>query len=115
MEIKDHRFLITGGAGLMGSHITDRLLAKGASEIILLDNFVRGSMHNIESALKDRRVRLVKGDIQVHRALLQSPVPEFEARESLASGVCPAVVPSAVGGMRLQLMASTIDARAQSI
>ena len=64
MEIKNHRFLITGGAGLMGSHITDRLLAQGASEIILLDNFVRGSMHNIESALKDRRVRLVKGDIR---------------------------------------------------
>ena len=48
----------------MGSHITDRLLAKGASEIILLDNFVRGSMHNIEDALKDKRVRLVKGDIR---------------------------------------------------
>jgi UDP-glucose 4-epimerase len=48
----------------MGSHITDRLLAKGASEIILLDNFVRGSVHNIESALKDGRVRLVKGDIR---------------------------------------------------
>jgi UDP-glucose 4-epimerase len=64
MQIKDNRFLITGGAGLMGSHITDRLLAKGASEIILLDNFVRGSMHNIEAALKDRRVRLVKGDIR---------------------------------------------------
>ncbi|MDF0673228.1 MAG: NAD-dependent epimerase/dehydratase family protein [Nitrospira sp.] len=64
MQIKGNRFLITGGAGLMGSHITDRLLAKGASEIILLDNFVRGSIHNIESALKDRRVRLVKGDIR---------------------------------------------------
>jgi UDP-glucose 4-epimerase len=56
--------LLTGGAGLMGSHITDRLLAKGAAEIILLDNFVRGSMHNIEDALKDKRVRLVKGDIR---------------------------------------------------
>ncbi len=64
MQIKGNRFLITGGAGLMGSHITDRLLAKGASEIILLDNFVRGSVHNIESALKDGRVRLVKGDIR---------------------------------------------------
>jgi UDP-glucose 4-epimerase len=64
MRIKGNRFLITGGAGLMGSHITDRLLAKGASEIILLDNFVRGSVHNIESALKDGRVRLVKGDIR---------------------------------------------------
>jgi len=64
MKIEGKKFLITGGAGLMGSHITDRLLAKGASEIILLDNFVRGSMHNIEDALKDKRVRLVKGDIR---------------------------------------------------
>ena len=64
MKIEGKRFLITGGAGLMGSHIADRLLAKGASEIILLDNFVRGSMHNIEDALKDTRVRLVKGDIR---------------------------------------------------
>jgi UDP-glucose 4-epimerase len=64
MKIEGNRFLITGGAGLMGSHITDRLLAKGASEIILLDNFVRGSMHNIEDALKDAKVKLVKGDIR---------------------------------------------------
>jgi UDP-glucose 4-epimerase len=64
MDIKGNRFLITGGAGLMGSHITERLLAKGASEIILLDNFVRGSMHNIEDALTDGRVKLVKGDIR---------------------------------------------------
>jgi UDP-glucose 4-epimerase len=64
MKIGGNRFLITGGAGLMGSHITEQLLAKGASEIILLDNFVRGSMHNIEDALKDKRVRLVKGDIR---------------------------------------------------
>ena len=64
MEIGGKRFLITGGAGLMGSHITEQLLAKGASEIILLDNFVRGSMHNIEEALKDKRVKLVRGDIR---------------------------------------------------
>jgi UDP-glucose 4-epimerase len=64
MKIEGKKFLITGGAGLMGSHITDRLLAKGAAEIILLDNFIRGSMHNIEDALKNKRVRLVKGDIR---------------------------------------------------
>ena len=64
MKIEGNKFLITGGAGLMGSHITDRLLAKGAAEIILLDNFVRGSMHNIEEALRDERVRLVTGDIR---------------------------------------------------
>ena len=64
MKIKGNRFLITGGAGLMGSHIADSLLAGEASEIILFDNFVRGSMHNIESVLKDSRVHLVKGDIR---------------------------------------------------
>jgi len=64
MKMSGSKFLITGGAGLMGSHITDRLLEKGASEIILLDNFVRGSMHNLNDALKDPRVRLVKGDIR---------------------------------------------------
>jgi len=64
MKIHGNRFLVTGGAGLMGSHIADRLLAGGAREIILLDNFVRGSMHNIEGILADPRVRLVRGDIR---------------------------------------------------
>ena len=64
MRIEGNKFLITGGAGLMGSHIVERLLAKGASKVILLDNFVRGSMHNIETAMKDERVSLVKGDIR---------------------------------------------------
>lgn len=64
MNIRGNSFLITGGAGLMGSHITDRLLAGGAARIVLLDNFVRGSMHNIESQLHDPRVQLVKGDIR---------------------------------------------------
>lgn len=64
MKIQGNKFLVTGGAGLMGSHIADRLLAGGASKIILLDNFVRGSMHNIYEQLNDTRVQLVKGDIR---------------------------------------------------
>ncbi len=64
MKIKGNKFLVTGGAGLMGSHIADRLVAGGATEIILLDNFVRGSLHNLEKTLQDPRVRLVKGDIR---------------------------------------------------
>lgn len=64
MKIEGNRFLVTGGAGLMGSHITDRLLAGGAAGVVLVDNFVRGSMRNIEEPLKDPRVRLVRGDIR---------------------------------------------------
>lgn len=64
MKIQGNKFLITGGAGLMGSHIADRLVAGGAAKIVLLDNFVRGGMHNIEEVLKDPRVELVTGDIR---------------------------------------------------
>ncbi len=71
MKILGNKFLITGGAGLMGSHIADRLLAGGASRIILLDNFVRGSMHNIDEQLKDPRVQLVKGDIRNLELLME--------------------------------------------
>ena len=71
MKIKGHNFLVTGGAGLMGSHIADRLLAGGAAKIILLDNFVRGSMHNIDEPLKDNRVQLVQGDIRNQELLME--------------------------------------------
>ncbi len=71
MKIRGNKFLITGGAGLMGSHIADRLLAGGASKIILLDNFVRGSMHNIDEQLKDPRVQLVRGDIRNPELLME--------------------------------------------
>lgn len=71
MKIQGNSFLVTGGAGLMGSHIADRLLAGGAARIILLDNFVRGSMHNIDEQLKDPRVRLVKGDIRNLELLME--------------------------------------------
>ena len=37
MQIADRRFVITGGASLIGSHVADRLLAEGAREVVLLD------------------------------------------------------------------------------
>lgn len=64
MKIPGNSFLITGGAGLMGSHIADRLVAGGAAKVILLDNFVRGGMHNIEHLLQNPQVQLVRGDIR---------------------------------------------------
>ena len=44
--------LVTGGAGFVGSTIVDQLLAAGASEVRVIDNFVRGSWSNLESALE---------------------------------------------------------------
>ncbi|MGE5644773.1 MAG: NAD-dependent epimerase/dehydratase family protein [Acidobacteriota bacterium] len=61
--------LVTGGAGFIGSTIVDQLLAAGASEVRVVDNFVRGSWNNLAEASKHRGVRITEGDIR-DRALV---------------------------------------------
>src|SRR5258705_6892770 len=60
--------LVTGGAGFIGSHLTDRLLADGR-EVVVLDNFdpfydVALKRRNLETALTHPRMHLVSGDIR---------------------------------------------------
>jgi UDP-glucose 4-epimerase len=58
------RVLITGGAGLVGSHIADALVEDGASEIVVLDNFSRGRPENLRRAGASGRLRVIEGDIR---------------------------------------------------
>ncbi|MFL6115652.1 MAG: NAD-dependent epimerase/dehydratase family protein [Catenulispora sp.] len=58
------RALVTGGAGTIGSHVVDQLLAAGCESVVVLDNFVRGRMANLSAALPSERVRVVEGDIR---------------------------------------------------
>jgi len=58
------RALITGGAGLIGSHIADRLVAEGFEEIVVLDNLTRGRKKNLETAIASGRVTIVEGDVR---------------------------------------------------
>lgn len=62
--MRGSRCLITGGAGLVGSHIADLLVREDVEEIIVLDNLVRGSRHNLALAMSHGRVRLLVGDIR---------------------------------------------------
>jgi UDP-glucose 4-epimerase len=62
--MKGKRILVTGGAGLIGSHLTDQLLGEDPAAIVILDNFVRGRMENLAKALGDRRVKIVNGDLR---------------------------------------------------
>ena len=62
--MKYKRALITGGAGLIGSHIADRLVAERFQEIVVLDNFTRGRRRNLEPALASGKVTIVEGDIR---------------------------------------------------
>jgi UDP-glucose 4-epimerase len=65
MEIKGKRLLLIGGAGLIGSHTVDELLKEDIGELIIYDNFCRGSEENLEIGLKDPRCKIFKagGDI----------------------------------------------------
>lgn len=62
-NLEGGKFLVTGGAGTIGSEIVDQLLAAGAAQIDILDNLVRGRRGNLTEALASGRVNLIEGDI----------------------------------------------------
>ena len=54
------RILVTGGAGFIGSHLTEELVLNGY-EVRVLDNFFRGKRENLASCLS--RIELIEGDV----------------------------------------------------
>lgn len=74
MNLEESRVLVIGGAGFVGSHLVDQLTEEPVKEIIVLDNFVRGTRENLSKAVKDKRVRVVEGsimDLGLLRELMQ--------------------------------------------
>ncbi len=65
--IQDGRVLITGGSGLIGSHIVDELLRRGATDIVVFDDFSRGRLQNLSDALASGSVRIIEGDVRNQR------------------------------------------------
>jgi UDP-glucose 4-epimerase len=59
--IKGGRFVVVGGASLIGSHIAERLLSSGAAKVLLLDNMALGTSEGVQPLLGDR-CQLVRGD-----------------------------------------------------
>jgi UDP-glucuronate decarboxylase len=72
--------LVTGGAGFLGSHLCDRLLADGY-EVLCLDNFATGSKRNIAHLLDDGRFELLRHDITL---------PLYVEVEAIYNLACPA-------------------------
>lgn len=99
MNINGASILVTGGCGLIGSTTIDLLLREHApGRIVILDNLNRGTLANVEYALTDRRVTLVRGDIRdvdavrkvtrgmdavIHMATLRITACAAEPREAL--------------------------------
>jgi UDP-N-acetylglucosamine/UDP-N-acetylgalactosamine 4-epimerase len=63
-ELKNKSFLITGGAGFIGSHIAEYLLKNGAGKVRVLDNFSNGFHSNIEILKAYTAFELIEGDIR---------------------------------------------------
>ncbi|WP_420547791.1 NAD-dependent epimerase/dehydratase family protein [Curvivirga sp.] len=65
MDLRGKNIVSIGGAGLIGSHAMEELLKEDIKELVIYDNFTRGSEENLENVLSDPRVRIFEagGDI----------------------------------------------------
>jgi len=74
-ELQMAKYLVTGGAGFIGSHIVEELLKKG-EDVVVLDNFFSGKQENLDIvsqyAVRDTQYELVRGDICDKEACLKA-------------------------------------------
>ncbi len=78
-------FLITGGAGFIGSHLAERLLSQG-DRVTVLDDLSTGSMDNLEAALGNRRLEFLQGSI-LDQALVRKVASRADFVIHLAAAV----------------------------
>jgi UDP-glucose 4-epimerase len=64
MTQRARRVVVTGGAGFIGSHLVDRLLADGAADVVVLDNFSHGRLENLAHLRNQTRFSLIEADIR---------------------------------------------------
>ena len=72
VRIEGAHILIAGAASLVGSHTADALLAAGAKEVVLMDNFAFGTLEAIAHLKDDPRVRVVRADLMRLNELLSA-------------------------------------------
>ncbi|NDV99600.1 NAD(P)-dependent oxidoreductase [Salipiger sp. PrR002] len=79
------RILVTGGAGFIGSHLTERLIAEG-HDVSILDDLSTGVIENLDAVIADPRVRFVEGSV-LDKPLVEQLVCEADLVFHLAAAV----------------------------
>jgi UDP-glucose 4-epimerase len=64
LDFNGANVLVTGGAGFIGSHIVDQILAAGAAHVTVIDDFVRGRRENLAGANATGKLEIIEGDIR---------------------------------------------------
>ena len=83
-SLEKARVLVTGGAGMIGSHLVDLLQGAGAREVVVLDDLSRGRMDNLAAATERGGLTIVRGDIR-DRALLARTLSGIDILYHLAA------------------------------
>jgi UDP-glucose 4-epimerase len=86
VELQGKRFLVVGGAGLIGSHVVDQLLQTDVAEVIVYDNFCRGTYSNLSNALRDPRCKVFSdGGDMLQRDILRKAMKGIDGVFHLAA------------------------------
>ena len=82
------RVLLAGGAGFIGSHIADQLLARG-DEVVVIDNFATGRLANVAHLIEDKNFTLIDHDITSPLPTHHSLTEKFDSVLDYASPASP--------------------------
>ena len=80
------RYLITGGSGFIGGHLTENLLASG-DEVVVIDNFSTGRRENLAAVAGHPRLTVIEGDVVGEPDLLRREVAAADRIVHLAAAV----------------------------
>lgn len=80
------RYLVTGGAGFIGGHLTESLLRDG-EEVVVIDNFSTGRRQNLAVVADSPALRVIEADVVADAALLEREVGEADVIIHLAAAV----------------------------
>jgi UDP-glucose 4-epimerase len=84
VKLDGKRICVIGGAGLIGSHITEKLVREPVEEVVVFDNFTRGTMENLSEVKNSSKLTIIEGNIN-HTDVLNDALTDIDGVFHLAA------------------------------